>query len=147
MGILTVFCEQKELMKRVLAVLAGLVVGVLVIFLSQAVEMLIFPPPPGFDPNDKEQLKALMTNAPSMSLVLLLVGYFLGAYVGALIATSIVKGTTWMPALMVGAVLTVLGLINLLAIPHPVWFTISALAIYFIGAFIAFSTYVKFKKQ
>lgn len=134
-------------MKRVLAVLAGLVVGVLVIFLSQAVGMLIYPPPANFDPNNKEQLKELMANAPAMSLVLVLIGYFLGAFVGGLIATHLVKASSWMPALIVGAVLTVLGLINLIAIPHPIWFTISGLIIYFIGVFVAFSTYIKFKKN
>lgn len=134
-------------MKGVLAVLAGLVVAVLVIFLTQAVEMLIFPPPPGFDPNNPEQLKELMLKAPAMSLVLVLIGYFLGAFIGALIATHIIKGASWMPALMVGTVLTVLGLINLIAIPHPVWFTIGALAVYFAGSFVAFFMYLKFKKN
>ncbi len=134
-------------MKRVLAVLAGLVVGVLVIFLAEAIEMAIFPPPANFNPNDPEQLKALMANAPALSLVLVLIGYFLGAFVGGMVATTIIKGTTWMPALIVGAVLTVLGLINLIAIPHPIWFTISGLGIYFAGVFIAFLMYTKFKKH
>ncbi len=134
-------------MKRVLAVLAGLVVGILVIFLSQAIEMLIFPPPVNFDPNDPIQLKELMEKAPPTSLALVLIGYFLGAFVGGLIATVVVKGQSWVPALIVGAVLTVLGLINLLAIPHPIWFTMSGLIIYFIGVFVAFSTYTKFKKN
>lgn len=134
-------------MKGVLAVLAGLVVAVLVIFLAQAIEMLIFPPPPNFDPKNPEHLKDLALNAPITSQILVLIGYFLGAFIGSTIATIIIKGATWMPALMVGAVLTVLGLINLLAMPHPVWFTIGALAIYFFGSFVAFLMYVKFKKN
>jgi MFS family permease len=134
-------------MKQVLAVLAGLVVGVLVIFLAQAIEMAIFPPPANFDPNDPEQVKQLMQNASTLSLVLVLVGYFLGAFIGGLVATNIIKGTTWMPALLVGTVLTVLGLINLLAIPHPLWFTIFGLVIYFAGSFISFLVYTKFKKN
>lgn len=134
-------------MKRVLAVLAGLVVGILVIFLGQSVGMIIFPPPANFDPNNPEQLKELMANAPAMSLVIVLLSYFLGSFVGGLIATIVIKGASWMPALIVGTILTVLGLINIIAIPHPIWFTISGLMVYFIGSFTAFFMYTKFKKH
>jgi hypothetical protein len=134
-------------MKRVLAVLAGCIVAVLVIFVGEALSHLIFPPPSNVDLNNAEQLKALIESAPPMSLVLVLLAGFLGAFVGGLIATMVMKTNDKIAALIVGAVLTILGILNLLMVPHPIWFIIPALLIYFIGAWLGVVIYSKFKKN
>lgn len=48
------------------------------------------------------------------------VGYGLGAFGGSLVAIRL-SGARW-PAVVVTAVLALLALLNLFALPHPMWF-------------------------
>jgi hypothetical protein len=134
-------------MKRFLAVLTGCAVGIIVIFISEKLGHIIYPLPANIDPKNMEQLKELMATVPPMYLILVLIGAFLGSFVGGLISTIIVKTKDKTPALIVGLVLTVLGLINILFIPHPMWFNVSALLIYFVGASVGYTIYFKMKKN
>jgi hypothetical protein len=134
-------------MKRVLAVLAGLVVAVLVIFLGEILGRLISPPPQGVDFRDRQQMEAIAKSIPPIAHVLVLLAGFLGAFVGGLIATFIMKTNDKIAALIVGAVLTILGILNLLVVPHPIWFIIAALLVYFAGAYLGMMIYSKFRKK
>lgn len=133
-------------MKRILAVLAGCVVGILFIFLGEALSHALYPPPPNLDPNDLDQLKNILEQAPKAALAIVLLSAFLGSLVGGIIASTIYKKDA-KAAVIVGAVFTVLGGINLLAIPHPLWFTICGLVVYLAGSYSGFFIYSKFKKD
>jgi hypothetical protein len=141
------FVQQKASMKRILAVLAGCIVSVLVIFMSEAISHSMNPPPADFDPTNAEQLKELMANAPFLALFMVQIGAFLGAFVGGVVATSVMKLEDKVPALLVGAVLTVLGSINLLMIPHPLWFNITTFMVYVLGSYSGYRIYLKLKKH
>lgn len=145
--ILCVLCTKRREMKRIIAVLAGCIVSVLVIFLSEGLSHTLNPPPEGLNPNDPEQLKTLMAEAPFLALVLVQVGAFLGAFVGGMIASAVIGTKDKLPAIGVGVVLTLLGLINLVLIPHPVWFTLTALLVYVAGAYTGYTIYHQLKKK
>lgn len=134
-------------MKRILAVLAGCVVSILVIFMSEAISSAMNPPPPHFDPTNVEQLKEIMANAPFLALFMVQIGAFLGSFVGGIVSTAVIKSNDNKPAIMVGAVLTVLGAINLLVIPHPLWFNISTFVVYILGSYCGYLIYLKLKKH
>lgn len=133
-------------MKRILAVLAGCVIGILFIFLGEALSHALYPPPPNLDPNDLEQLKNMMEQAPKAALAIVLLSAFIGSLVGGIIASTIYKKGA-KAAVIVGAVFTVLGGINLIAIPHPLWFTLCGLLVYLVGSYSGFLIYSKFKKD
>ena len=133
-------------MKRILAVLAGCVIGILFIFLGEALSHALYPPPPNLDPNDLEQLKNMMEQAPKAALAIVLLSAFIGSLVGGIIASTIYKKDA-KAAVIVGAVFTVLGGINLIAIPHPLWFTLCGLLVYLVGSYSGFLIYSKFKKD
>lgn len=134
-------------MRRVLAVLVGCIVAVLVLFVGETLSHLIYPSPSNIDSNNIEQLRKLAESAPPIALVLVLLAGFLGAFVGGLIATMLMKTNDKIVILLVGAILTVLGILNLLLVPHPIWFIIPALLVYFIGAWMGMIIYSKFKKN
>jgi drug/metabolite transporter (DMT)-like permease len=134
-------------MRRVLAVIVGCMVAILVLFVGEMLSHVIYPPPSNIDLNNAEELKKLMESAPPMSLVLVLLSAFLGAFIGGIIATVLMKTSDKITALLVGAVLTILGILNLLVVPHPIWFIIPALLVYFIGAWLGMMIYSKFKKN
>jgi drug/metabolite transporter (DMT)-like permease len=134
-------------MRRVLAVIVGCMVAILVLFVGEMLVQLMYPSPSNIDHTNAEELKKLMESAPPISLVLVLLSAFLGAFVGGIIATVLMKTSDKITALLVGAVLTILGILNLLVVPHPIWFIIPALLVYFIGAWLGMMIYSKFKKN
>lgn len=120
--------------KALLAILAGVLSGGIVIAL---IEMLSpHTPPPGTNVNDPEQLGAWIATLPLEAFVVLLLAYFLGSAVGGYVANRIAAKTPYRPALIVGVGLFVAGLMNLIAISHPLWFALLSSITYFVGAWI-----------
>lgn len=134
-------------MQRILAVLTGCIISVAVIFLTEALSHILFPPPAGIDPNNPETLKIIMMNAPPLALILVLLGAFLGSFAGGIIASIIGKDKGKSASIMVGIVLTILGALNLIMIPHPVWFIIGSLVVYIGGAYSGNYLLSKFRKN
>lgn len=58
--------------KSVLAVVLGLILGVVIIFVVEGVSHLLYPPPPGLDINNPKVLKAAMANVPFGALLFVL---------------------------------------------------------------------------
>ncbi len=120
--------------KALLAILAGVLSGGIVIVL---IEMLSpHTPPPGTNVNDPDQMQAWISTMPLEAFIVLLLAYFLGAAAGGYVANRIAVKTPYRPALIVGAGLFVAGLMNLMAISHPLWFALLSSLMYFVGAWI-----------
>ena len=111
------------MLRSILAVLAGLVVAWITVSLSEFASMHAFPPPPGVDVRDPQQLAALVAQMPVGALGLVLAGWVVGALDGGLVATLISKRRV--PAIVVG-VLVMLGAFLMVAmVPHPMWMSIA----------------------
>jgi uncharacterized membrane protein YjjB (DUF3815 family) len=120
--------------RAALAILAGVVVGGLVIGLIEMASP--YRPPEGLDLNDRSALGHWISSLPFGAFGLLLLAYFLGSMAGGFVTNWLSKPTRYRPALIVGFALFVAGLMNLIAIPHPVWFTIASSLLYFLGAWL-----------
>ena len=111
------------MLRSILAVLAGLVVAWITISLFEFASMHAFPPPPGVDVRDPQQLAALVSQMPVAALALVLAGWVVGAMDGGLVSTLIAKRRV--PAIVVG-VLVMLGAFLMMAmVPHPLWMAIA----------------------
>ena len=111
------------MLRSILAVLAGLVVAWITVSLFEFASMHAFPPPPGVDVRDPQQLAALVAQMPVGALGLVLAGWVVGALDGGLVATLISKRRV--PAIVVG-VLVMLGAFLMVAmVPHPMWMSIA----------------------
>ncbi len=108
-------------MKRVGSVAAGLVVSIVVIGAVQWTNFLIYPPPDNVNFEDPAQVESVIANLPLGAFVMLELSYALGSFVGGLVAARI---HTMRSALVVGVVLTVLGVVNLMNVPHPLWLAV-----------------------
>ena len=118
--------------RAVLGVLAGMVSGTIVI---GGIEM--FNPlgvPAGTVLETNEQLEAYMKTLPFTAFLPLLVALFLGAGVAGFVANWICKPTKYRPAMIAGLGLFVAGVMNLIAIPHPLWFSIVSSLLTLLGA-------------
>ena len=111
------------MLRSILAVLAGLVVAWITVSLFEFASMHTFPPPPGVDVRDPQQLAALVSQMPVGALALVFAGWVVGALDGGLVATLIAKRRV--PAIVVG-VLVMLGAFLMVAmVPHPMWMSIA----------------------
>lgn len=118
---------MNPILKQIIAVIGGIVVGMIVIGLTEGLGHLIFPPPAGLDLSDMEQVASYMPDAPIISLLWVALAWVVGTFVGGAIATMIGKEFGRTPAYFVGGILSLSGILNLVKIPHPTWFWISIL--------------------
>ena len=127
--------------RRILAVLLGLAAASVLFTAFEHVSSLIHPPPPGMDFNDPVALKAYIAGLPLRAFLMVLAGHILGSFAGGVVATRVAPTAGARPALIAGGLLTLGGVINLVMIPHPIWFSIadvpSFLVMSFLGARVA----------
>jgi len=109
-------------MRTVLAVLAGLLVGGVTIAALEAAGHALFPLPAGTDPANLRP-----ADIPASAMVAVLVAWAAGAFVGGLRAAAI---ATPLAAIVVGGIQTLGGLVNMMAIPSPIWFWVVGLLIF-----------------
>ena len=134
------------MLNRLTPVLAGCVAGIAVIFAMEFISHAIYPLPEGMDPNNPEHLKLILANAPKGALMMVLLAGFLGGLAGGIVAAMFDKDNKTKRAIAVGIVLTILGIINLIMIPHPIWFMVTNVLVYIIGAYLG-SLLIKPKKH
>ncbi|MEM9072139.1 MAG: hypothetical protein AAGE52_26775 [Myxococcota bacterium] len=120
------------------AVLAGLASAFVVIAGVQWLNFVLFPPPEGTNFDDPAQVEAILESLPVAALLMLELSYALGSIVGGAVAGWVHSGRA---ALVVGGVLTLLGVLNLRSIPHPLWLAVLTTVTYLpmcgLGAYLA----------
>ena len=110
--------------RTILGILAGMVTAWLLIMVCQFASGLLYPPPPGMDLRQPEQLAAFIAQAPVAALVLVVVSGVLGAFIGGWVAAKVAREHPLFAALMIG-VLVLAGVVaNNTMIPHPLWMTV-----------------------
>lgn len=115
--------------RKILAVLTGIVLGMLVIGLIEALGHRLFPVPQevtqAYENQDTEALLALIS--PKMLLFVLL-AYVAGSFVAGIVSAWI--GRSKDLSLIAGVVLMLGGAITVFMIPHPLWFIVISLSVY-----------------
>jgi hypothetical protein len=120
-----------RIIRNVLSIFAGTFVAIILIALVQAVAHSMYPPPPGFDFNDPAALAELMATAPLGALLLVILSYALGTFAGSALAARLsAPDGPIRQGLFVGALMLIAGVMNLKAIPHPLWFWIACIAVF-----------------
>lgn len=110
-----------------------LVVGLVLGFIGGAVAMmachmattLVYPPPEGLDvmdPGQKDAFNAWLETLPDGAFVLTALCHWIGAAVGAVIAMFVAGRRSLWPALIIGGLFMLGGIMNAMQIPHPAWY-------------------------
>jgi hypothetical protein len=117
-------------MKRVLAVIAGVITGFVVIFVGDATAHSLHPMPLGLNHMDKNVMLNYIAGIPKYVMVVLVVFWLLSAFLGGLVAGFLFKSQWRSAAATTGAILLAANLLNLImtAPAHPVWMWICAIA-------------------
>lgn len=131
--------------KRALSVVVGLLASMIVLTLMELLNSKLFPIPQGINFKDPEAVKALIAAMPMGAKALQLVSYFVSAMVGGMVATKIVNATSKNPALIVGGILTFLGLINSVSLGEDFVMAALSFIMYIPGAFFGYRLMSKTK--
>lgn len=129
---------MNPVLRRVLAILAGVVAGGLLI---AGVEMLghsLFAggsPMP--DASDPAAVRAYAEGMSFAALASLLVAWCAGAYGGSLIAIRIAGGNERLMTLVVGGFVLFATVMNFFQFPHPTWLMVSALVLIPVASWLA----------
>lgn len=116
-------------MKKFLALLAGLAVAFAIIGIFQFIGQMIFPSLLEMDWSDP--LRSLEVAAAGMSvgaLILAVVGHAVGSLAGGLTLGRILRDDTMNVGMTLGAILTAIGMVSMVMLPHPEWFYVDLLA-------------------
>ena len=119
---------MKPILKNILAVIAGVLLGGLV---NMGIVMLgpfIVASPEGADVTTMEGLKASMHLFEPKNFLMPFLAHAIGTLVGAFIAGLIATTRKMWYALGIGGWFLLGGILNVIMLPSPVWFTIVDLA-------------------
>lgn len=110
--------------RNILAVIIGLVVGGLVNMGLIMISGSIIAPPEGADVTTMEGLKAALPLFEPRHFIMPFLAHALGTLVGAILAALIAVDKKMRFALVIGFLFLIGGIMNVISLPSPIWFTI-----------------------
>ena len=123
---------MKTIIRNIVAVLVGLIVGSAVNMGIIMISGSIIPPPEGVDLSNMESLKANMHMFEFRHFIMPFIAHAFGTFAGALLAGTIAASHQMKFAIAIGVFFLAGGITNVLMLPSPVWFTITDI----VGAYI-----------
>ena len=114
---------MNPILKNVLAVVAGVIIGSMVNMGIIMISGSIIPPPEGGDITTMEGLKSTMHLFEPNHFIFPFLAHALGTLVGAFVAAKIAAGKKMLMALLVGLFFLIGGTVNIAMLGGPMWFT------------------------
>ena len=134
------------MLRKVLAVVVGLVVAVLIFIAFESLKEQLYPLPPGMDRADHKAMSAYEEALPAKALAVMLAGWMIGSLVCGILVKIISKSKDRTPAYLAGLFLMAAGIVDIYMLPHPLWFIVTGVLI-FIPATLAGHALVKAKQK
>ena len=129
--------------KKILFLLLGLFISFTITSVIQSLNYVFFDISKDIDYRNKEQVAEMMRNLPVMALVVVEISYILGAFGGAFVYSFGSGSDDYTFPVGIGIFLTFMGYLNLVNIPHPLWFSILSTLTYIpmtlVGRFTGFN--------
>lgn len=116
--------------------IAGVVVAGLLVWIVESVGHAVFPPPPDLDFANADAMRAYIDTLPLGALLFVAAAWFIGTLGGTLTACKLGTGRRYIYALVVGGLILAATVVNLVMIPHPMWFSALGIAGIVFGAWL-----------
>jgi hypothetical protein len=123
---------MNTILRNILAVIAGAVIGSAVNMGIIMISGSIIPPPEGADVTTMEGLKDSMHLFQPRHFVFPFLAHALGTFAGALLTAIIASIHKMKLAMVIGVFFLIGGIMNVFMLPSPAWFTVVDL----VGAYI-----------
>ena len=124
------------MLRKILGVIVGLVIGMCGMTALHMLSMLIYPLPQGLDTTDYEAFSEYIATMPLGAFLLVWVAHSGGAFIAAATCTAIVGQRWWGGAGILGVLFTLAGISNLLMLAHPWWFAAVDVLLYIPAALL-----------
>ena len=115
--------------RKLLALLAGVLTAIIVIGIIEYIAHLLYAPTVPPDRSNPEAMRAFIAAMPAGAFLLILLAYAAGTFVGGVVAGRIARSTAWRHAGSIGGLILLFALMNIVVLPHPLWFTVSAIIV------------------
>ena len=112
--------------RKIVAVVLGVVVAVVLIIAIEALGHSVYPPPANMDITDTESMRTIIMGLPIGALLFVLAAWLVATLVGGLLACFIARETPLVYSAIVGGLVLLGTIINLVSIPHPLWFSVTS---------------------
>jgi hypothetical protein len=123
---------MNPILRNVLAVIVGFIAGSTLNMAIIMVSGSIIPPPQGADITTMEGLTASMHLFTPINFLMPFLAHALGTLIGAFIAALIASSHKMIFGLVIGACFLIGGIMNIMMLPSPIWFSIVDI----VGAYI-----------
>ncbi len=120
---------MNPVIRNILAVLAGLVVGSVVNMGLILISGYVIPPPEGADITTTEGLKKSIHLFEPRHFVFPFLAHALGTLVGAFVAAKLAVNNKMRIAIIVSLIFLCGGIANVMMLPAPAWFSVVDLAV------------------
>lgn len=132
---------MKSILKNFAAVIAGFILASAIMMIIESINGKVFYPElakAAEGIKDREAMRALFANAPIGSLLVVIVGWFLGSAAGCWLCRKIAGSEAQLPraVMVLGALLVFAGVANNLMMPPPLWFWIAGLVALAGGSYV-----------
>lgn len=107
--------------RNILAVFAGLVIGMALNMIIISANLILFPMPEGLEMSDQEGFQAWTATLPESSFILPIVAHMAQAFGGGWVAARLCASTPMGAALVVGVLSLAGGIYNALSLEIPTW--------------------------
>jgi hypothetical protein len=125
-------------LRHTVAVVIGVVVAVTIIMLFEGLNSQLFPPPAGLDHGTAAEMGTWLRTLPTGAFLLVLAGYAFGAFGGSVAIARFAPSRAAHLVGLLGAILLAASLMNLVALPHPMWFWVANVLLIVGGAWLGF---------
>ena len=123
------------MIRSILAVLAGLAVGLVLIALGEVPTSVMYPLPPGVNYTDSAAMGDYVANLPLQAFLILLAAHAFATFVAGFVAAWIATRAKTTHALVVGLFFPAAAVINLAMLPHPLWVGVAQILLYLPAAY------------
>ena len=127
------------MLRSILAIVVGVLVGGFVVFLIELPGYFIHPPPPGLDMQDAAALKSHFEKAPLAALVGVAIAWTVGPFVASWLAAFIARRAFLIHGMIIGVIFMLLDLVNIVSFPHPWWLAVIGVVAPLISAYLGAS--------
>lgn len=131
------------MIRRILAVPAGLIAGIICITIVEKIGHQLYPPPAGAGSDDMVAMKNYVAQAPFMALFFVIIAYAIAAFISGFTASKVANNGKHTSAVVCGVIFLCITIYMMVSLPTPIWFWILGIAVWglvFAGSRLALKT-------
>ncbi|MBK9256337.1 MAG: hypothetical protein IPM42_12690 [Saprospiraceae bacterium] len=134
-----------EFLRKILAVLGGLITGGIIITINEKIFSFLHPLPDYIDPSDLQAISEHVQNAPFNSQLSVVFGWCIAAVVAGAVSTLIAELKKPTYAFAVGLVFLCASVFQLVMTKAPMWMWLAAFVFWIPLAHVGYKIVLKYK--